>query len=127
MLLVIPLLASILMICIITYQKRNGITNQCLLLVVLTISTLYLAFQTPFDVSTEIFVLTAAAVIIPPIAVIVFIINHFSSKKTENVNDYKGEIKRKLFHFIGFLVFIPPSIVWLSYISAIYGFTAYQV
>ncbi len=124
MLIIIPLLAPVLMISMIIYQKRSDMRNQCLLLFMLVLSIAYLAIWKPFTPATQVFILTAATVIIPVITLVVIIINYFSGGQTTNTGNYRMEIKRKLFHLVGFLVFIPPAVVWMSYISAIYGFTS---
>jgi len=112
------------MITIIIFDKRQDIRNQILLLLVLTVSAI-LMMNKNLDADSQMFIFVALAVIIPIVTVMAIIISILAKSKEIPNNDslnFKNELKRKAFHFVGLLIFIPSEILWVPYYMGVTGF-----
>jgi len=123
MLIAIPILIAVGMLAIAAILKRTDLRNVIILLTLLTISAIYLYRGINLGLDAQLFVLVALAVIVPIITLISIIVNVLS-KNTEPANNLglRGEIRRKAFHLVGLLVFIPPEVFWIPYYRGVIGF-----
>lgn len=108
---------------IITLERREDIKNQALLLFVLAMAIIPM-INMDLDADSQIFVYVALATIIPIVAIMAITISILTKPKKSNNGslDFKNELKRKAFHFVGLLVFIPPQILWIPYYAGVTGF-----
>ena len=119
----IPLIIVSTLIIFITMSKKTDIINNLILIGALLVSIIYLIISDTINYAAQLFLIVALSVIVPIVVILIIIIDYTSKlSRKEYASSYMDEIRRKAFHFVGFLVFLPRLIFWAPYARAITGF-----
>lgn len=120
-----PLIGVFVLIILVTWRKGGDLKNIILLLGLLLGAITYLFVSKPFTFEEEFFILFGSLVIMSVVAIMAMLVHLlFGGGERRGVQSYLDEIKRKAFHFVAFLMFVPWDAYRAIYVQSVVGFNA---